>query len=69
MTEYSTARNAGRIFVHSIWANSYFIAVQFEDHGKIIPFSPFMNKRFKSEAEAAAVLDEYARTRNLKVIA
>lgn len=68
MTEYYTSRKQGKIFVHSVWVGSYFIAVKFNDNKRILPFSPYMEKRFKSYEEAASALNDYAEAHQLQEV-
>lgn len=68
MTEYFTSRKQGKLFVHSIWRGSWFIAVKFENNPRVIPFSPYMHQRFKSYEEAETVLKDYAEAHQLQEV-
>lgn len=68
MTEYYTARKQGKIFVHSIWSGSWFIAVKFDNNSKVMPFSPYMDRRFRSYEDAEKVLLEYANAHHLEEV-
>lgn len=68
MKTYITANGTGKLFVHSVWNGSWFIAVKFASTGRIIPFSPYMHVRFKTYQDAEDTLNEYAEVHNLQVI-
>lgn len=68
MTQYYTAKKAGRIFVHSVWRGSWFVAVQFWDNRKVVPFVPFIGDRFSSYEAASDALEDYAKTHRLEAI-
>lgn len=68
MTDYYTAKKAGRLFIHSVWRGSWFVAVQFWNNHKIVPFVPFIGQRFQTYEEASAALEDYAKTHRLEAI-
>lgn len=69
MTEYYTARKQGVIFVHSIWRGSWFIAVKFSNNPqRVLPFSPYMETRFRTVEEAESELHDYAIAHHLEEV-